>query len=117
MPLVPGHENQITGLQLEVLLLASLNLLPVEHYWLRLSATHLDPGLRRLVCDSLCNPYRVQCRHPVGEQYAVRNLDFATDHHKLLCPCPPTLPSRRLLCSRSEEHTSELQSLTNLVCR
>src|SRR5262249_61531279 len=25
--------------------------------------------------------------------------------------------SRRLRCTRSEEHTSELQSLTNLVCR
>src|SRR5258706_9712437 len=29
----------------------------------------------------------------------------------------PLLPHRRALADRSEEHTSELQSLTNLVCR
>src|SRR5438046_7389135 len=29
----------------------------------------------------------------------------------------PVRPSRHIVMSRSEEHTSELQSLTNLVCR
>src|SRR5438093_6877402 len=31
--------------------------------------------------------------------------------------CFPTSPSGPGPCDRSEEHTSELQSLTNLVCR
>src|SRR2546422_2353424 len=30
---------------------------------------------------------------------------------------PPTLPSRKRASSRSEEHTSELQSRLHLVCR
>src|SRR2546430_6340457 len=32
-------------------------------------------------------------------------------------PPPPTLPNRAGLIPRSEEHTSELQSQSNLVCR
>src|SRR5437016_2293357 len=48
---------------------------------------------------------------------SLRNLSSQT----LAPPARPHLPMRRgMLCSRcarSEEHTSELQSLTNLVCR
>src|SRR2546430_10994399 len=32
-------------------------------------------------------------------------------------PSPPHLPSASAIASRSEEHTSELQSQSNLVCR
>src|ERR1041384_5411035 len=32
-------------------------------------------------------------------------------------PAPPATPSLRRVCARSEEHTSELQSLAYLVCR
>src|SRR5437016_13381863 len=35
--------------------------------------------------------------------------------HRVIEPAPPDVVFRQL--SRSEEHTSELQSLTNLVCR
>src|SRR2546426_5570980 len=31
--------------------------------------------------------------------------------------CPSSFPERTLQCRRSEEHTSELQSPCNLVCR
>src|SRR2546427_8141834 len=32
-------------------------------------------------------------------------------------PCPATAPAWRGACARSEEHTSELQSQSNIVCR
>src|SRR5258706_13105673 len=35
----------------------------------------------------------------------------------MLAAAKPTTSSRGALVTRSEEHTSELQSLTNLVCR
>src|SRR5437016_12128139 len=33
------------------------------------------------------------------------------------CRVPPARPAQPAVSARSEEHTSELQSLTNLVCR
>src|SRR5258706_5168285 len=44
-------------------------------------------------------------------------LDGATSPLFLLIPGKEFMSERLLLESRSEEHTSELQSLTNLVCR
>src|SRR5258706_2245139 len=41
----------------------------------------------------------------------------APQRHSPGAPTPPPPESRRGSVGRSEEHTSELQSLTNLVCR
>src|SRR5207237_2711373 len=41
----------------------------------------------------------------------------ACTHSRSTIPCRPTCPSRGCACWRSEEHTSELQSHLNLVCR
>src|SRR5438093_8384679 len=46
---------------------------------------------------------------------AARNRKEALDH--VLLYGPPGLGKTTLAIERSEEHTSELQSLTNIVCR
>src|SRR5262249_31170630 len=63
------------------------------------SADYRDPYLQKLIADKggwIIWP-------PIRYSYGTHNLDLPTP-----APSPPT---------RSEEHTSELQSLTNLVCR
>src|SRR5205823_11560076 len=60
-------------------------------------------------------PYTTLFRsHPRGRcrAYSGRLLE----HCRLPCPSAPW-PSRRQTALRSEEHTSELQSLAYLVCR
>src|SRR5438046_6101083 len=46
-------------------------------------------------------------------------LDAATGMPFAVAPMPgaPAMATSSASCTRSEEHTSELQSLTNLVCR
>src|SRR2546430_6128829 len=49
--------------------------------------------------------------------YAAAGRDGGADRHRHVVP-DPVLPGGSVLCrARSEEHTSELQSQSNLVCR
>src|SRR5262249_59303795 len=56
-----------------------------------------------------------------GPEHHMRRSQSGESHHRPPegRPSPPASPPRRKEAtnSRSEEHTSELQSLTNLVCR
>src|ERR1019366_10286688 len=59
---------------------------------------------------------RERCRRDADSQYPIES------YHRQLYPVQPSWSARRRemrqrSCFRSEEHTSELQSLTNLVCR
>src|SRR5437016_8972875 len=79
--------------------------------WIRLLASEITCVKRSLgaACQYLClvqmrNPSAARPnRHCAGPQFESR--------------WGVRLPKTRMARSRSEEHTSELQSLTNLVCR
>src|SRR5438477_9671209 len=53
----------------------------------------------------------VHVRRRRGDEHALRRPDQPADHHTVQPGCD------RQLLDRSEEHTSELQSHVNLVCR
>src|SRR5438046_7766976 len=52
-----------------------------------------------------------------GRPGACRKYDGAYEPTRQQSPRPSNTSPRRVRSPRSEEHTSELQSLTNLVCR
>src|SRR5438093_12968863 len=58
---------------------------------------------------------------PPGDLYVQVHIKphpvFQRDHDDLHCEMPISFSTAALGGDRSEEHTSELQSLTNLVCR
>src|SRR5438093_9496429 len=64
--------------------------------WLRAECNAVDAALARL------------------QRVLVR---LARQHHDAIVPGYTHLQRAQPIASRSEEHTSELQSLTNLVCR
>src|SRR2546427_4470427 len=55
------------------------------------------------------------CREPVREDSRLHRA--VHDHAGAVGRAPRNLRGRRLAPDRSEEHTSELQSQSNLVCR
>src|ERR1019366_9592609 len=62
----------------------------------------------------------VDHRHADAVLHAVRRVEELQLPHDLrggVIGYPPQAHQRRVPDERSEEHTSELQSLTNLVCR
>src|SRR5258706_11704288 len=59
-------------------------------------------------------PYTTLFRSPVLKNAAGR---LSRNNHALWLWVPASAGTTREQCDRSEEHTSELQSLTNLVCR
>src|SRR5437016_8768049 len=56
---------------------------------------------------------RSVCRSAAVHPSRLRSRSSPSCMHICIDPQPPSTP----MCMRSEEHTSELQSLTNLVCR
>src|SRR5262249_61686368 len=65
-------------------------------------------GSRRVLCIYLLAPLRV-----AGQA----DPDGDTDVNRVYLSRVHPAPTESVLSPRSEEHTSELQSLTNLVCR
>src|SRR5438093_7602968 len=55
----------------------------------------------------------LQPEHPAMKGFPPKWQDFPDELYEIVKQWPDCLP----LAKRSEEHTSELQSLTNLVCR
>src|SRR2546426_4781935 len=90
-----------------------------------------DGTLRRIEPDRCASPHRTACgtphRHWDRSRDAPTNTSRSTDPRPARSRCaarnqtpPPArsyTPDRRASCGRSEEHTSELQSPCNLVCR
>src|SRR2546430_7338684 len=59
-----------------------------------------------------CSPWRIPL--PMPASWWWRSICRCTASPSSPIPCTPPAPIR---CTRSEEHTSELQSQSNLVCR
>src|SRR2546430_12378432 len=55
-------------------------------------------------------PYTTLFRSPAGIRHQLGRAELGVHHHQPILPRPFAL-------TRSEEHTSELQSQSNLVCR
>src|SRR5256886_3820643 len=68
-----------------------------------------EPGLRRVVEETLDYVLRAM-RHPGGGFYSATDADSEGEEGKYFVWTPAEV-------ARSEEHTSELQSQPNLVCR
>src|SRR5690242_20864398 len=67
------------------------------------------------------DPWRVVCRQSSSRSFACAKPPYKPDSaisKPFACMCRQDLPRREPhICLRSEEHTSELQSHVNLVCR
>src|SRR5258706_3647863 len=77
----------------------------------------------RLRGSALCS-HHTQISWPTGFVLGYRNGGLQRSENKHRAASKPASPSHRVFAARrlsslmrSEEHTSELQSLTNLVCR
>src|SRR5437016_7618196 len=91
----------------------------------RLDASRTKNSLAIVVRKQTHRKYRQYCRDIMARSLQPYNSLFQTSiqcargcYAKSLCRCRPAVHDGPVGCNqRSEEHTSELQSLTNLVCR
>src|SRR5688572_31615411 len=74
---------------------------------------------RSVVLDVLCDPQAYERGRYSGDGFHPNDAGYAYLAERLLTLVNGATPSVAAACSqvRSEEHTSELQSQSNLVCR
>src|SRR5690606_39466302 len=89
-----------------------------------ISLVRRPPAYTRIPYTSLCRSRRRRCTRRRRDQPGTAQARARHGHHRHAVPlaaavqphrCP--YAARRLPPARSEEHTSELQSRENLVCR